>query len=93
MLNTTQVSEQKQRFQSFMASVNLTKVGARYFYFMFNDAEDGRYTPYCYILRVLRLLAKVGGCYYCPGTNDFYNKLLERAAIDSYLKRLPPAVK
>lgn len=88
MLNNTQVEQQRQRFESFINSVNLVKLGERYLYMMGNDSEDGRFTPYCYILRVLSLVAKVGGCYYYPNRNEFYNEITKRKAVEAYLQHL-----
>lgn len=88
MLQSNQVKEQKQRFANFVSHADLKKIGERYFHFQLNDNEDGRYTPYCYILRVLRLVANVGGCYYIPGTNTSYSEMLRKLAIETYLDSL-----
>lgn len=88
LFSNEQVQAQKERFESFMQSVNLQKVGERYFYFQLNDNEDGKYNNYCYILKVLKLVANVGGCYYCPGTNLFYSDIFKVAAMNAYLDSL-----
>lgn len=74
MLTNQQVQDQKARFEAFLTSANLSKIGQRYMWFGLHDAKDGRYTQYCYLLRVLALVAKVGGCYAHP---DNLNKPLK----------------
>jgi hypothetical protein len=89
MITQSEVIEQKQRFDSFLSSTDLVKIGSRMMFFMFNDNEDGRYNQYCYIHRVLRLIAKVGGSYYYPASNSFYSEILRREALEKYIHSLP----
>lgn len=87
-LTSLQVANQQETFDAFMLSANLKKIGERYLYFMLNNAEDGMYTPYVYILRVLSMTAKVNGCMYHPITGKFYNQILLTNALDIYLTSL-----
>ncbi len=43
LFTTTQVNEQKQRFENLMQSINLVKLGERYFFMDGHDNFDGRY--------------------------------------------------
>jgi hypothetical protein len=86
-LTTTQVIERKERFEAFMNSVNLVRLGRRYYHMVANDAKDGRYTSYCYLLHVLAQLAHVEGTGLHPDTckeghhNRCYREILHDAAI------------
>lgn len=84
------VFTQQQRFDAFIKSTNLVKIGQRYMWFMRNNAEDGRFTPYCYLLRILRLVANVSGCYSHPEQiNKSYRDLLEYEALNAYINSIP----
>lgn len=90
-LTSDQVAAQQIRFDKFLATVNLAKLGKKYYYFMAADNSDGRYNSYCYILRVLRLCANVEGCMYHPeflAFNRFYNEILRAAALSAFLDSL-----
>lgn len=86
-LTDTQVTEQKERFEAFMKSVNFVRLGRRYHHMVANDAKDGRYTSYVYLLRVLSICANVGGTFYHPDTckegvrSRSYRDLLEYEAV------------
>lgn len=86
----TQVSEQQVRFDSFMQSANMAKIGVRYIHFLMNNA--GTYNEYNYIMRVLSLCAKVKGAMYHPlhtsELNGFYVDLLTFAALNAGLQEL-----
>jgi hypothetical protein len=56
-----QTEEQKQRYLNFLKTVNLVKLSRRYYHFVANNAQDGRYNEYVYLLRVLNICAKVDG--------------------------------
>lgn len=87
---TINVHAQQNRFEVFIKSANLVKIGQRYIWFQRNNAEDGRFTPYCYLLRVLALVANVGGCYSHPEQlNKSYRDLLEYEALNAYINSLP----
>jgi hypothetical protein len=59
------------------------------FWFMNNDNNDGRFNKYCYLLRVLRLTANVGGTYRHPlNISKHYADLLEYEALKAYLTEL-----
>lgn len=90
----TQVQEQKERFESFMATANLRKIGERYMHFSFHNAGNGLYNQYNYIRRVLRLVANVHHAMYHPdhlaaNHNHFYGNILEVKALDAFLTSLP----
>jgi hypothetical protein len=88
-LTTEQVQGQASRFDHFINTANLEKIGHRYFYFMGHDANDGRYNSYCYLLRVLQLIARVGGTFIHPNTTGtFYREILEKKSINAYLKKI-----
>lgn len=95
-LTRTQVAEQLERFNSFLKTANLAKIGNRLAYFISHDAKDGRYTPYTYLLRVLSICAKVGGCYNHPNNplaghySSSYREVLEYEAISAYVNSLQP---
>jgi hypothetical protein len=86
-LTKTEVTEQLERFNNFMKSVDMVKLGRRYYYMMANDAKDGRYTSYVYLLRVLSICAKVSGTCYHPDTckegvrSKVYRELLHDAGV------------
>lgn len=80
-MTTEEVTKQKQRFEAFLKSVNLAKVGQRYFHFAANNLQDGRYNQYCYLSRILRLIPNVNGSMYHPELWKFYIDLLETKAI------------
>jgi hypothetical protein len=88
-LTDTQLTEQKERFEAYIKSVDMLKLGRRYYYMMANDAKDGRYTSYVYLLRVLSICAKVSGTMYHPDTckegvrAKFYRDLMEYAAVSA----------
>jgi hypothetical protein len=67
-LTDTQVTKQQQRFEDFLKTVNLVKLGRRYHHMVANDAKNGMYTPYVYLLRVLSICAKVEGTCLHPDT-------------------------
>lgn len=89
---TEQIEAQKQRFDAFMASVNLHKVGERWMWFTEHDNHDGRFNAYCYIHRVLRFLARVEGSMYHPDRignkwpNEFYADILTNRAVYAYVE-------
>lgn len=79
-----QVYEQKERFETFIQRADLLKIGKRYMYFIANDAADGRYTPYVYLLRVLSIIAKVNGTMLHPEKDRHYMDLIEASAIEVF---------
>lgn len=85
---TNQVNDQQQRFDSFVASANLAKIGKGWLNYLINDNHDGRYNNYNYIHRVLRLKANVKGAMYHPETMTFYSEILTRAALNAYIATL-----
>ena len=93
MLSALEVEAQRQRFEAFLKSANLVKIGERWNYFLMNDAKDGRFNAYQYIFRVLSRLAKVNGAMYYPGADNlFYREILEFMAVKSWVDSMQPKV-
>jgi hypothetical protein len=84
-----QVEEQLQRFETLIQSTNLKKIGNRILWFMANDAKDGRFTPYCYVLRVLRMYGINGSMYHSGTLKDSYSTILEHEALNAFINSLP----
>jgi hypothetical protein len=95
-LTTTEVTEQLERFNAFLQTIDLIKIGNRLCHFMAHDAKDGRYTPYVYLLRVLRNCAKVSGTCSHPNNtlaghySSSYRDVLEYEAIKAYVDSVQP---
>ena len=87
MLTLNEVQSQKERFEAFMNSADLAKIGKTWLR-MPSSEENGRYTQLCYIHRVLRMTANVGAAYYMPGSNQFYSQILTTKALDAFLSSL-----
>lgn len=81
MLTSIQVIEQKQRFENFIKSANLVKIGKTYVGYILAGRAGVRYN---YITRVLKFNAKVGHSYYIPDTNIFYGDKLIIEAMNAY---------
>ncbi len=92
IINHQDVVAQMERFDQFIVSANLSKIGERMMFMNGHENKDGRYNGYVYLLRVLSILANVGGCYshpnYQSSTWSCYRDILERKALDEYLKLL-----
>ena len=90
-LSNLEVIEQLERFNHFMATADLVRLGRRYYHMVANDAKDGRFTPYCYLLRVLSILAKVEGTCGNPDTfksdlsGQSYREILQDAAVTAMI--------
>jgi hypothetical protein len=95
-LTTTEVTEQLERFNAFLQTIDLIKIGNRLCHFMAHDAKDGRYTPYVYLLRVLRNCAHVSGTCCHPNNplagrySSSYRDVLEYEAIKAYVDSVQP---
>lgn len=91
ILNQQDVIAQMERFEFFIETANLEKIGKRMLYMQAHDNQDGRYNDYVYLLRVLSLLANVGGCYSHPGVNgtwNTYRELLQVKSLRIYLNSI-----
>jgi hypothetical protein len=94
-LTDTEVTEQLERFNIFLKTADLVKIGKRLLHFMRNDAKNGTYTPYVYLLRVLRICANVHGTCCHPNNplagrySSSYRDVLEYEAITAYVDSLP----
>lgn len=84
-LTSTQVQEQKARFEAFMSSANLKKIGERILYYMANNNQDGKYNDYMYVRRVLGQIAKVEGSYQHPNSTRCYADILTHDALSSHI--------
>lgn len=88
-LTNTEIDQQLVNFNKFLNSVDLVKLGRRYYHVTANDAKDGMYTPYVYLLRVLRRCANVEGTCSHPDTckagvrTESYHSILHDAAISA----------
>lgn len=82
-----EVEQQAERFEQFIASANLAKIGMRYLWFVGNDNKDGRYTPYVYIHRVLRLCKVQGAMYHPHCKSQFYSDILVRKSIEAFIAK------
>lgn len=92
MITVDECYSQLDRFNQLMQTIDLVKVGKRICYMIEHDNQDGRYNSYNYCLRVLSLLANVGGCYHHPNelnnTWGSYRDLLEQKALRAYIESL-----
>jgi len=84
-LTPQQVIDQKNRFDKFIETTDLTKIGRKYLHFLKNDSKDGKYTPYCYISRILSICANVGYAYTHPNLDKFYVEILKSKALNAYI--------
>ncbi len=81
---------QKERFENFLKTQDLVELGRRYFKMVGKNAEDGRYTPYVWLLRVLKSMAKVSGTMTHPdhlndtwgSYKDIFEKKITKAILD-----------
>lgn len=93
-LTDIEVTDQLDRFNAFLKTADLIKIGQRLCYFISHNAQDGRYTPYTYILRVLSICAKVGGTFHHPEKLEAYNAsyrdILEYEALLAYVNSIQP---
>lgn len=85
----TQVQEQKERFEAFIKTANLAKIGKTYIGFQLKDAGNGLYNQYNYIRRVLRLCANVCHSMHHPehksNLYSFYGDILQIEAMNAFL--------
>lgn len=78
-----QVKEQKERFDAFMNSANLVKIGKTWINILHN--EFGYYNTYNYIQKVLKL-ANVSHCMYDPtDLQRSYGEILTMKALNHFL--------
>ncbi len=84
-----QVEQQRKSFETLIQSTNLKKIGNRILWFMANDAKDGRFTPYCYVLRVLRIYGVCGTMAHPDNLKRSYSTILEYEALNAFINSLP----
>lgn len=89
-MKNERVEAQRERFDAFMETANLQKIGKKWMEFMFKDAGDGKYNSHVYIHRILKRCANVHAAMYHPsrlrdGHNAFYCEILTQAAVKAYL--------
>ncbi len=84
MLTLNEVQSQKERFEAFMNSANLAKIGKTWCSMPPSDS-NGRYTQYCYIHKVLKQLANVGSAYWMAEHNKSYGEVLTCKALHAYI--------
>lgn len=85
-LTNIEVTEQKQRFESFIANVNLAKIGRVYIAMLTNS--KGMYNEYNYIQKLLSITAKVSGSCYHPEKMEFYSTILKISGLNAYFNSL-----
>ncbi|MEO7047755.1 MAG: hypothetical protein ABI091_20825 [Ferruginibacter sp.] len=80
-----QVKEQAQRFENFVSSTNLVKIGKAVLNTILND--EGFFNTHNYVARVLNL-ANVNHAMYEPTTMMFYGSILKTKALTAYLDNI-----
>jgi hypothetical protein len=92
-MTDAEVNAQMERFENFIKSTNLKKIGDRMMHI--KDNNDGRYNKYMYIHRVLGIAANVKASMYHPTLRPwkFYGDILEYAALTSYIESVEVQLK
>jgi len=84
ILTPQQVIDQKNRFDKFIETADLIRIGEKYIEFESENRKLNNYRQIIYIRRILKTCAKVYPMMFYPNTMDFYSDVLTRKAIDAY---------
>jgi hypothetical protein len=84
-LTTTQATEQKQRFENFLKSANLVRIGEKFVTLALINATTTNYPEFTLLRRILRK-ADINSNMLHPELNANYRDILHQYAINAYFK-------
>jgi len=85
-LTSTQVTEQKQRFEEFLKTANLVRIGKMFVHLAIENATGIKYPEFTYLRRLLKQCAKVNSNMLHPELNNNYRDILHEKAIKAYFQ-------